>query len=46
MNKKQLAGSIIALLNLTFAWIVYDWKLALIIFLALLGNNLERSGRE
>ena len=46
MTTKELAGLVMGALAMTAAIIFYDWKLALIIVLAIFGNNLERSGRS
>jgi len=43
MSKKEVFGSVIGGVALMMAFMFYDWKLALIIFLAIFGNNLERS---
>jgi len=36
-------GSAILVISLVSAWCFYDWKLAIILFLALAGNNLEQN---
>jgi hypothetical protein len=42
----QISGIIIGMTAMAMAWIMYDWKLMLIILLALWGNNMEQRGRE
>lgn len=46
MTAKELAGLLVGALAMTLSVIFYDWRLALIIILAIFGNNLERSGRS
>jgi hypothetical protein len=46
MKKIQILGMFIGIISMALAWIEYDWKLSLIIFLALFGNNLEQSSRK
>jgi hypothetical protein len=46
MKKIQIIGIIIGIAAMVMAWIMYDWKLMLIILLALWGNNLEQRGRK
>jgi hypothetical protein len=46
MKKMQILGMIIGIVAMAMAWIMYDWKLMLIILLALWGNNLEQCGRR
>ena len=46
MKKMQILGIIIGIVAMEMAWIMYDWKLMLIILLALWGNNLEQRGRK
>lgn len=46
MKKLQILGMIIGIAAMSMAWIMYDWKLMLIILLALWGNNLEQRGRK
>jgi hypothetical protein len=38
----NLIGAAITLTAIVLAWVLYGWELALIIFMSLLGNNLER----
>ena len=45
-NKLTVLGSLIGITAMGMAWWLYDWKLALIIFLALFGNNLEQRNRK
>lgn len=40
MKKSQILGMIIGIISMAMAWILYDWKLMLIILLAIWGNNL------
>jgi hypothetical protein len=42
MKKIQILGIIIGIAAMAMAWIMYDWKLMLIILLALWGNNLVK----
>jgi len=42
----QIIGALVGLSSFVLAWYFYDWKLSVIIFLALLGNNIERSNRK
>lgn len=46
MSYKNLLGMVISIMAYGLAWWLYDWKLAVVIFLAITGNNLERSGRR
>ena len=46
MKKIQILGMIIGIVAIAMAWIMYDWKLMLIILLALWGNNLEQRGQK
>ena len=41
-----MLGMIIGIAAMAMAWIMYDWKLMLIILLALWGNNIEQHGRK
>jgi len=41
MKKLQIFGTLILFIGLALAWIFYDWKLVLILFLVLWGNNGE-----
>lgn len=43
-NKRiiKIIGAVIGLTAFILAWYYYDFKLAIIIFLSLLGNNMER----
>jgi hypothetical protein len=38
-------GAALGLVAIGLAWMWFGWKLPLVIFLALYGNNMERSGR-
>ncbi len=44
MNKLiiNIVGALIGLSAFLLTWVLYDWKLALLIFLMIMGNNLER----
>lgn len=42
MKKIQILGMILSFTAMTMAWIMYDWKLVLIILIALTGNNMEQ----
>ncbi len=44
--KKQLIGMFIGIVAMGLAWVIYDWKLMLILILALWGNNLEQNGKS
>ncbi len=46
MRPLNIVGTLLIIAALVLSWIWFDWKLSLIIFLALMGNNLERSGRD
>lgn len=49
MNKKlifSLIGMILIIISVILAIVLYDWKLALIIFLFVTGNNFEQSARR
>ena len=39
----QIFGVIIGLLGYASAWLFYDWKLMLIIFLVIWSNNISRN---
>jgi len=40
---KKLTGTLLLITSLVLAWYYFDYKLSIIIFLALLGYNLEQS---
>lgn len=42
MKKIQILGMILSFTAMAMAWIMYDWKLMLIILIALTGNNMEQ----
>jgi len=44
--KLEVLGALIGITAMGLSWWLYDWKLALIIFLALFGNNLEQRYRK
>ena len=41
----RIAGVLMGILSMILAIVWYDWKLALIIFIALIGNNLEQDNK-
>lgn len=45
MRKLQIIGMVIVIIALGLLWIMYDWKLMLILLLLLWGNNMEQRGR-
>lgn len=42
----NLIGFVILGITVTLAWVWFSWKLSLLLFLALLGNNFERYKRN
>lgn len=47
MRKKlRILGMCLGIISMILATILYGWELALIIILALTGNNLEKTFRE
>jgi len=46
MKELKFLGMFIGLMSMFLAWYLYDWKLLVIIFLALWGNNLEQNNKE
>lgn len=46
MKILNIIGTVVGLIALAMAWVWFGWKLSLVIFLALMGNNFERSGRK
>jgi len=38
----NLLGTLVLFITFALAWYWFTWKLALVLFLALFGNNLER----
>lgn len=47
MNKIRIIGMLIGLIGMALAWLFFSWKLTLILFLVLYGNNLEQvTGRK
>jgi len=42
MKAKNVIGMILGIIGLTFCLVWFGWKLALVIFLMLIGNNLEQ----
>lgn len=45
MKKARIVGMWIGIISFSLICYLYDWKLAVLILLALLGNNLEQSNR-
>lgn len=43
---KLILGTLLLITAFAFGWIWFGFKLSLVIFLALTGNNLERRGNE
>lgn len=39
----QIIGAVAGITALALAWIWFGWKLPLVLFLALLGNNLQQN---
>ncbi len=46
MKVLNIIGMVIGITAMALAWIWFGWKLSLVIFLALMGNNFERSDRK
>ena len=46
MKKLELIGSGILLIAMALAWIFFSWKLVLVLFLVLTGNNIEQRCRK
>ena len=46
MKKLQIIGMLIGLTGMALAWIFFNWKLTLVLMLALWGNNLETKFRK
>jgi len=46
LNKLQIFGMLVGILAIGLGVYWFDWKLSLVIFLAIYGNNLERSSRK
>jgi hypothetical protein len=45
MKTQRILGMVISMIAAGLAWYLYDWKLMLIILLALWGNNLEQQNK-
>lgn len=45
MKPINILGLLIGIVSMLLAWIWFDWRLCLVIILALTSNNLERTGR-
>lgn len=45
IKKLNTIGTFILLVAFILAWYMYDWKLVLILFLMLSGNNLEQTNK-
>ena len=46
MKTVNIIGALVEILSIVLGLIWYDWKLMLVIFLFVMGNNMERSGRK
>lgn len=46
MKLRNIIGAIASIMAAVLAWYWFDAKLVLVIFLAIMGNNLERSRRK
>ena len=46
MKKINYIGMLIGTIAMTLGWIWFGWELSLVIFLSVMGNNMERSGRD
>lgn len=46
MKTVNYIGMALLITAMSLGWIWFDWKLSLVIFLALSGNNMERNGRK
>jgi len=46
MKLINIIGMVIGITAIVLGWIWFGWKLPLVIFLALMGNNMERNGRK
>lgn len=45
LKRQRILGMFISMAAAGLAWYLYDWKLMLIILLALWGNNLEQHNK-
>ena len=43
MKKIKYIGMVIGIIAMSLAWMWFGWKMPLVIFLALIGNNIERT---
>lgn len=41
----QIIGAVAVITAIVLAWIWFGWKLPLVLFLALLGNNLQQNSK-
>ena len=46
MKVVNYIGMAVVITAMALGWIWFGWKLSLVIFLALAGNNMERNGRK
>jgi len=46
MKTINYIGMVVEITAMTLGWIWFGWELSLVIFLALIGNNMERNGRK
>lgn len=46
MKKWRIIGMIIYLISIIFTVLWFDWKLVIILMIALWGNNLEQQNKE
>jgi len=42
MKPTNIIGMVIGVLSMALGLVWFDWKLSLVIFLAIIGNNMER----
>lgn len=45
LSKTNMLGMIIFLIAIGLSWYWFNWKMPIIIFLFIMGNNMERNGR-
>lgn len=46
MKTLRIAGMLLGIAAMVLGWIWFGWELSLVIFLAIMGNNMERSERK
>ena len=46
MKGLRIIGMLLGIVAMTLGWIWFGWELCLVIFIAIMGNNMERSGRK